>query len=144
MKSKDLIKTAEKGQVRKGRRIFNIGDTTAVHVKIKEGEKERIQIFTGTVIARKGSGPRESFTVRRLVGHQGVERTFPLNSPFIERIDVTRRGRVRRAKLYYLRDRIGKATRVTEKRGTKLASTKDTPKAKEVKPKAAAAKKSGK
>jgi len=94
---------------------FNIGDTIKVHVKIKEGEKERIQVFEGTVIAKKHGGIQETFTVRRLSYGVGVERTFPVNSPKIDKIDVVRRGKVRRAKLYYLRDRVGKATRVKEK-----------------------------
>ena len=103
---------------------FDIGDTVEVDVIIKEivekpggkkEEKERIQTFIGTVIARKGSGVRETFTVRRIVQGEGVERTFPLNSPKIKGIRSTRKGRVRRAKLYYLRDRTGKATRVREK-----------------------------
>lgn len=93
---------------------FNIGDTVDVHVKIVEGEKERTQIFTGIVIGRKGSGVNESFTVRRLVGNEGVERIFPLHSPAIEKIESKKSGKVRRAKLYYLRDRVGKATRVAE------------------------------
>jgi len=98
---------------------FNVGDTVDVHVKIKEGEKERIQIFNGVVIARKGSGIRESFTVRRIVQGEGVERTFPIHSPLLGDIQVARAGKVRRAKLYYLRDRTGKATRIKEKRTTK-------------------------
>jgi large subunit ribosomal protein L19 len=93
---------------------FNIGDTVDVHVKIIEGEKERIQIFTGIVIARKGHGVNEAFTVRRLVGSEGVERVWPLHSPSIDKIEVKKSGKVRRAKLYYLRDRVGKATRVAE------------------------------
>jgi large subunit ribosomal protein L19 len=103
---------------------FNIGDTVDVSVSIvetvevgrgKTEEKERIQVFNGTVIARKGGGARETFTVRRIVAGEGVERTFPLHSPKIRGIKVRRMGRVRRAKLYYLRDRTGKATRVKEK-----------------------------
>ena len=93
---------------------FKIGDTVDVHVKIVEGEKERVQIFTGIVIGRKGSKLDESFTVRRLVGNEGVERVFPLHSPSIDKIDVKKSGKVRRAKLYYLRDRVGKATRLAE------------------------------
>ena len=95
--------------------VFNIGDTVKVHVKIKEGARERIQVFEGTVIARKHGGISESFTVRRLSHGCGVERVFPLHSPKVEKIDVVRRGRVRRAKLYYLRDRVGKAAKVREK-----------------------------
>lgn len=98
---------------------FNVGDTVDVHVRIVEGEKERVQIFNGTVISRRGSGTRETFTVRRIVAGEGVERTFPIHSPKVTKVMVTRRGRVRRAKLYYLRDRIGKATRVREQRAEK-------------------------
>ncbi len=94
---------------------FHIGDTVNVHVRIVEGDKERIQIFTGTVIGRRSAGSRSAFTVRRIVAGEGVERTFPLHSPWIEKIEVKRLGRVRRAKLYYLRDRVGKATKVREK-----------------------------
>lgn len=95
---------------------FNIGDTVDVHTRILEGEKERIQIFNGLVIARSGSGSREMFTVRRIVAGEGVERKFPVHSPKIAKIEVKRSGVVRRAKLYYLRDRVGKATRLREKR----------------------------
>jgi len=95
---------------------FEIGDTVDVHTRILEGEKERIQIFNGVVIARSGSGSREMFTVRRIVAGEGVERKFPLHSPKIARIDVKRSGVSRRAKLYYLRDRVGKAVRLREKR----------------------------
>ncbi|MFT7617260.1 MAG: large subunit ribosomal protein L19 [Planctomycetota bacterium] len=94
---------------------FAIGDTVDVAVKIKEGGKERVQIFNGTVIARRGRGPAEAITVRRIVQGEGVERIFPLHSPRVDSINVVRRGDVRRAKLYYLRDRVGKATRVREK-----------------------------
>jgi large subunit ribosomal protein L19 len=100
---------------------FQVGDTVDVHVKIVEGNKERIQIFTGVVIARKHQGLRETFTVRRIVAGEGVERVFPLHSPKIDKIEVRRLGDVRRAKLYYLRDRVGNATRVKEdlRRGAK-------------------------
>ena len=94
---------------------FEIGDTVDVHQKILEGEKERIQIFNGTVIAMRGGGTREMFTVRRIVAGEGVERTFPFNSPKIAKVEVKRHGRVRRAKLFYLRGRTGKATRLTER-----------------------------
>ena len=93
---------------------FNVGDTVKVHVKIKEGNRERIQMFEGTVIKRQNGGLRETFTVRRLAYGVGVERTFPVNSPIIEKMEVTRRGKVRRAKLFYLRDRVGKAAKVKE------------------------------
>jgi large subunit ribosomal protein L19 len=95
---------------------FGIGDTIKVHVRIREGEKERIQIFTGTVIARDGGGSTATFTVRRIAYGEGVERVFPLHSPSVVQIERARKGRVRRAKLYYLRDRIGKATRIKEQR----------------------------
>ena len=93
---------------------FNVGDTVKVHVKIKEGNRERIQMFEGTVIKRQNGGLRETFTVRRVAYGVGVERTFPVNSPIIEKMEVTRRGKVRRAKLFYLRDRVGKAAKVKE------------------------------
>lgn len=94
--------------------IFEIGDNVDVHVRIVEGEKERIQVFKGTVIARRGRGINETFIVRHLLDGSGVERIFPLHSPRIEKIEVTRKGRARRAKLYYLRDRVGKSTRLKE------------------------------
>jgi large subunit ribosomal protein L19 len=95
---------------------FAIGDTVDVHTRILEGEKERLQIFNGVVIARSGSGTREMFVVRRIVAGEGVERKFPIHSPKIAKIEVKRSGVVRRAKLYYLRDRTGKSTRLREKR----------------------------
>ncbi|MDQ7780165.1 MAG: 50S ribosomal protein L19 [Planctomycetota bacterium] len=94
---------------------FDIGDTVDVHVKIKEGEKERIQIFTGTVISKRGHGMTSSFAVRRIVQGEGVERTFPLHSPTVVDVRVRKKGQVRRAKLFYLRGRRGKATRIREK-----------------------------
>jgi large subunit ribosomal protein L19 len=95
---------------------FNIGDTVKVHVKIIEGTTERIQVFSGTVIARNGSGINEAFTVRRVSYGQGVERVFPIHSPRVAKIEVERQGKVRRSKLYYLRDKIGKAAKVKELR----------------------------
>jgi large subunit ribosomal protein L19 len=95
---------------------FSIGDTVDVHTKILEGDKERIQVFTGVVIAKSGSGSREMFTVRRIVANEGVERKFPIHSPKIEKIEVVRSGVVRRAKLYFLRERVGKAVRLRERR----------------------------
>ena len=95
---------------------FVIGDTIKVHYKIKEGGKERIQVYTGTVIARKGGGVMESITVRRVSYGEGVERVFPLNSPSIDKIEIERHGKVRRAKLYYLRDLAGKKARIKERR----------------------------
>ena len=115
---------------------FEIGDQVEVHQRILEGQKERVQIFGGTVIARRGGGMAAMFTVRRIVQGEGVERTFPLNSPKIAKVEVKRTGRVRRAKLYYLRDRVGKATRLAErKKGTAETASKAA------KTKAAAAKK---
>ena len=95
---------------------FTIGDTVDVHQRILEGSKERVQVFSGVVIGRRGSGMRETFTVRKIVQNEGVERVFPLNSPKIAKVEVKRTGRVRRAKLYYLRGRVGKATRLRERR----------------------------
>src|SRR5438034_8084105 len=95
---------------------FAIGDQVDVHQRILEGQKERIQVFSGTVIARRGEGLRETFTVRRIVQGEGVERIFPIHSPKIASIEVKRTGEVRRAKLYYLRDRVGKATRLRERK----------------------------
>lgn len=91
-----------------------IGDTVKVHVKIREGEKERVQVFEGTVIARRGSGISETFTVRRISYGVGVERVFPIHSPNVAKVELVRHGRVRRSKLYYLRDRVGKAAKVKE------------------------------
>lgn len=112
----DLLKITEATSLREEPLKFEIGDTVDVHTRILEGDKERIQIFTGIVIARRGDGTRENFTVRRIVAGEGVERTFPVNSPKIAKLVVKRHGRVRRAKLFYLRDRVGKATRLTERR----------------------------
>ncbi|MEM9366785.1 MAG: 50S ribosomal protein L19 [Planctomycetota bacterium] len=95
---------------------FEIGDTVDVHTKILEGNKERIQVFSGVVIARSGYGVREMFTVRRIVAGEGVERKFPVHSPRIDKVEVKRSGVVRRAKLYFLRDRVGKAVRLKERR----------------------------
>lgn len=93
---------------------FNIGDTVKVHVKIKEGDKSRIQVFEGTVIAKKHGGISETFTVRRVAHGCGIERVFPLHSPVVDKVEVVRNGKVRRAKLYYLRDRVGKSAKVKE------------------------------
>ena len=106
---------------------FNVGDTVRVHFRIVEGEKERIQVFEGVVIGRKGAeSPEARFTVRRVAYGEGVERVFPLHSPRVEKVEVTREGRVRRAKLYYLRDRVGKAARVKAQRRSDSAKAKQT------------------
>ncbi len=110
----NIIDLIESEGIRKDLPKFNVGDTVKVFVKVVEGNKERLQAYEGTVIARKNGGIRETFTVRRICYGIGVERTFPLNSPKIDRIEIVRRGRVRRAKLYYLRDRKGKAAKVKE------------------------------
>ncbi|HXI12263.1 MAG TPA: 50S ribosomal protein L19 [Thermoanaerobaculia bacterium] len=112
----DIMKLVESKEIRKEMPPFSPGDTVKVHVKVREGDKERIQVFQGLVISRKGGGTREMFTVRKISGGVGVERMFPLYSPTIDRIEVERHGRVRRAKLYYLRDLRGKAARIEEKR----------------------------
>jgi len=112
----NLLKLAEGSSLRDKPLQFDIGDTVDVHTRILEGEKERIQVFNGVVIGRRGSGTRETFTVRRIVAGEGVERTFPVHSPKIAKLVVKRHGVVRRAKLYYLRDRMGKATRLAERR----------------------------
>jgi large subunit ribosomal protein L19 len=111
-----LLKQVEEACFRKNELTFNIGDTVDVHTRILEGDKERIQIFSGVVIARRGSGTREKFTVRRIVAGEGVERTFPLHSPKVAEVVVKRHAKVRRAKLYFLRERVGKATRLVERR----------------------------
>ena len=112
----EIMKDVESKEVRTDLPAFAAGDTIKVHVKVREGDKERIQVFQGVVISRKGGGARQMFTVRKVSGGIGVERMFPLNSPSIDRIEVERHGRVRRAKLYYLRDLRGKAARIEEKR----------------------------
>ncbi len=115
----ELFDVIESGSLREEPLQFEIGDTVDVHCRIQEGNKERIQVFTGVVIARKGGGIGETFTVRRIVAGEGVERIFPLHTPKIAKLEVKRHGRVRRAKLYYLRDRVGKATRLAERRAKK-------------------------
>jgi large subunit ribosomal protein L19 len=114
--SQQILDKVEKSSLKGEVPTFKIGDTVDVHTRILEGEKERIQIFSGVVIARSGSGTREMFVVRRIVGGEGVERKFPLHSPKIAKIEVKRSGIVRRAKLYFLRDRVGKAVRLKERR----------------------------
>ena len=110
----DAMKVFTEELLKKDAPQFNVGDTVRVSVRIKEGERERIQAFEGTVIAKRHGGVAETFTVRRTAYGVGVERVFPVNSPFVEKIEVIRYGRVRRAKLYYLRDRVGKAAKVKE------------------------------
>ncbi len=112
----DIIKMIEDEQLRDDMPAFNVGDTVQVHYKVVEGTRERIQVYEGTVIKIQGGGARKTFTVRRLSYGVGVERTFPIHSPRIEKLVVTRKGKVRRAKLYYLRDRQGKAAKVKERR----------------------------
>jgi large subunit ribosomal protein L19 len=110
--SHELLKLAVQSSMKKDPPQFQIGDTVRVSVRIIEGDKERTQVFMGTVIARRGAGISENFTVRRIVNNEGVERTFPVHSPKVTGVEVVRSGKVRRAKLYYLRDRVGKATRL--------------------------------
>ncbi len=112
----NLLKALESEQLKENVPEFSSGDRVRVHAKVVEGEKERIQVFEGTVIARKHGGPSETFTVRRVSSGEGMERIFPLHSPNIEKIEVLTRGVVRRAKLYYLRDRSGKGSRIREAR----------------------------
>jgi len=114
--SQEIMNHVEQSSLNENSPKFDIGDTVDVHTRILEGEKERIQVFSGVVIARNGSGTREMFTVRRIVASQGVERKFPLHSPRIAKVEVKRSGVVRRAKLFYLRERSGKAVRLKERR----------------------------
>ncbi|EFU75982.1 50S ribosomal protein L19 [Lachnoanaerobaculum saburreum] len=110
----DLIRSIEAEQLKVSVDDFNVGDTVRVHNKIREGNRERIQIFEGTVLKRQNGGARETFTVRKNSNGIGVEKTWPLHSPSVDRVEVVRKGKVRRAKLYYLRDRVGKAAKVKE------------------------------
>ena len=110
----DLLKALTSEQLKTEMPVFNIGDTVRIHNKIKEGARERIQMFEGTVIAKRGGGINETFTVRRVSYGVGTEKTFPLHSPNVDKVDVVRRGKVRRAKLYYLRQRVGKSAKVKE------------------------------
>jgi len=116
MSQQSIMELVEQSSIKENPPQFDIGDTVDVHLKILEGAKERVQVFSGVVIAKSGSGSKEMFTVRRIVAGQGVERKFPLHSPRIEKVEVKRSGVVRRAKLYFLRDRIGKAVRLKERR----------------------------
>lgn len=111
----DALKLISESSMKKEAPAVNVGDTVKVHVKIKEGDKYRIQIFEGTVIAKKHGGINETFTVRRVAHGCGIERVFPLHSPTVEKVELVRNGKVRRAKLYYLRDRVGKAAKVKSK-----------------------------
>jgi large subunit ribosomal protein L19 len=122
----DAIRLVEAGHLKKDRQGFAPGDTIRVHVRVIEGEKERTQLFEGVVIRKRGEGGRASFTVRRISYGVGVERTFPLHSPRIEKIDVVRHGKVRRSKLYYLRNLAGKAARLKEKRAVAVPTTAAT------------------
>ena len=110
----DIIKNLEAAQLREDAPQFNVGDTVKVYAKIKEGNRERIQVFEGTVLKRQGGGARETFTVRKSSNGIGVEKTWPVHSPHVEKVEVIRRGKVRRAKLNYLRQRVGKAAKVKE------------------------------
>jgi len=114
-----IIEAIEAVQLKKDVPQFLVGDTVDVHTRIVEGEKERVQVFGGTVIMRKGRGINETFTVRRIVNNEGVERIYPLHSPFVQKVVVKRSGETRRAKLFYLRDRVGKATRLAEQKKIK-------------------------
>ncbi len=118
-----IVEQVEQAYLKKEVPSFDVGDTVDVATRIIEGDKERIQVFSGTVIARKGRGINETFIVRRIVNNEGVERIFPLHSPFIASISVRRSGETRRAKLYYLRDRVGKASKVKELIKKKAAAT---------------------
>ncbi len=111
----DLIKAIEKENMKTEAPKVEIGDYVRVHVKVKEGNRERVQVFEGTVIAKRGEGVKETFTVRRISYGVGVERIFPLHSPRLEKVELVRKGKVRRAKLYYLRQRVGKAAKVKER-----------------------------
>jgi large subunit ribosomal protein L19 len=114
-----ILKGVEEPHLKKELTPFQVGDTVDVATRIVEGDKERIQVFSGTIIMRKGAGINETFTVRRIVNNEGVERIYPVHSPFIASITVKRSGERRRAKLFYLRDRVGKAVRLVEKRKVK-------------------------
>ena len=112
--NKDYIKNLQASQMKESVDAFSVGDTVKVYNRIKEGNKERIQLFEGTVIKRQGGSNRETFTVRKISNGVGVEKTWPVHSPFVEKIEVVRKGKVRRAKIYYLRSRVGKAAKVKE------------------------------
>jgi large subunit ribosomal protein L19 len=120
-----ILEQVEAAHLKKDIPQFDVGDSVDVHTRIVEGEKERIQVFSGTVIMKKGRGINETFTVRRIVNNEGVERIFPLHSPFITKVVAKRGGETRRAKLFYLRDRVGKSVRLVEKRKSGAAGKKD-------------------
>lgn len=122
-----IIASVEKEHLKKEIPQFRVGDTVDVHTRIVEGDKERIQVFAGTVIMRKGAGINSTFTVRRIVNNEGVERIFPLHSPFVAKVVVKRSGETRRAKLFYLRKRVGKAVRLTESRKIKKEDGTESP-----------------
>ena len=121
------IDAIEKDFLKKTVPVFDVGDTVDVHVKIIEGDRERVQIFTGIIIAKRHEGLSETFTVRRIVQGEGVERIFPVHSPRVVNIDVKKKGKIRRAKLHYLRDRIGRATKVEERIGSDRVTPLPTP-----------------
>ena len=114
MNASEIIKSIEADQLKAEVPVFSVGDTVKVYGKIKEGNRERIQVFEGTVIKKQGGSNRATFTVRKLSNGVGVEKTWPLHSPNVEKVEIVRKGKVRRAKLYYLRDRVGKAAKVKE------------------------------
>ena len=114
MNAREIIKSIEAEQLKAEEPEFSVGDTVRVHAKIKEGNRERIQVFEGIVLKRQGGSNRETFTVRKFSNGVGVEKTWPLHSPNVDKIEVVRKGKVRRAKLYYLRDRVGKKAKVKE------------------------------
>jgi large subunit ribosomal protein L19 len=121
----NILKNIEQEYLKKDIPQFRVGDSVDVHTRIIEGDKERIQVFSGTVIMKKGAGINETFTVRRIVNNEGVERIFPVHSPFIAKVLVRRSGETRRAKLFYLRQRVGKAVRLTEQRKAKKEDSTD-------------------
>jgi len=127
-----LLDLVEKPHLKAEPPEYNVGDTVDVHTRIVEGDKERVQVFSGTIIMKKGRGINETFTVRRIVNNEGVERIFPRHSPFIAKVVVKRSGESRRAKLFYLRERVGKAVRLTEKRKVKTDAKPAEPKAAEL------------
>lgn len=131
----DIIRALEREQLRSDLPVLSIGDFVKVHLKVKEGTRERLQVFEGTVIGKKGEGIKETFTVRRISYGVGVERILPVHSPKIDHVDIVRKGKIRRAKLYYLRDRVGKAAKVKEKlevRSAKKVASKQVAKIAEI------------